>query len=262
LFNVHGRDTDQEGYTKNFDEYQNENRELRAQSSALKFAEEASKQTLIDDELKFAFETNNESAVDYRIQGDPTMYTREAMKRRTKLKRHPMIQQIIIVFWNTYQKDYWPESVWEQHKHSLSPGHTSKSVYKKSKVDSEKDSSLRQREYIPKEEYLVISQKLQKAMVRPQYFNSGEAKRIALDDWQRDTTGQPEHLEGITWCVPSLCLHRHIVTSSSSYPSHSPPSHLSTGPESTTPSSNWPICGASPQTPSNTAPSYKSCTDA
>ena len=91
------------------------------------------------------------TSLPYNLQGDPDMYSDEAIQRRRELFNHPQIRRLLDLFWHTYEKNEDNEIVFT--------------------------------------EYASVHIKMAKAVLGEDQFDVKLAQHQAVQDWKRDTGG-------------------------------------------------------------------------
>ena len=164
---------------------------------------------------KYLFEFERLPAlVDYKLQGDLSMYTEAALKERQALRSHPKILAAIGLFWRTYRKKLRPpkkhrrkraqhqpqqddeqEALEHVEQQGQEKGDGEEADESDDSDDSDDDYDNRQahvltnwpmpnsvscRLYVPKEEYINVHIKMQKAVDR--HFQLEEAQARAEED--------------------------------------------------------------------------------
>jgi hypothetical protein len=117
-------------------------------------------------------EANDEHHKNFRKQGDITLYGVVEAARRQAIKENPRMRAAIGMFWHTYA------SVQNQ------PG-SDDDVGGGGGGGDGSGGGLR----ITRDEQLAVTVKLTKALFHASEFSLASAKRTALQDWQREASG-------------------------------------------------------------------------
>lgn len=155
---------------------------------------------------KYLFEFERLPAlVDYKLQGDLSMYTEAALNERQALRSHPKILAAIGLFWRTYRKKLRPPKKHRRKRAQHQPQqddeqealeHVEQQGQEKgdgeeadeSDDSDDSDDDYDNRLYVPKEEYINVHIKMQKAVDR--HFQLEEAQARAEEDWKHDLEEQ------------------------------------------------------------------------
>jgi hypothetical protein len=67
------------------------------------------------------FEHEKQARYDFRHEGDLSMNTPEVVAARKALQHHPVVRATILIFWNTFKKDYFRLEDWNIYRSVILP---------------------------------------------------------------------------------------------------------------------------------------------